>query len=1192
MADLLVSAVVSAVVKKVTESLVQRIGEMWGINGQRERLHNMLLEIQAVLPDAEQRANSNTAVKSWLEKLKSAAYDADDLLDNFCYQELHRDAIRHGQKVSNISSFLSLQNPSLFQYKLSGKLKKLIGRIDGLLVQMERFRFGQGQHVQVVNRARTDSLVVQSKVVGREKDKEEIIKLLLETSDNSDLRVVPVVGMGGVGKTTLAQLVYNDPRVKEHFELALWICVSEEFNIGIVVKSIIELVVGDCNVPINNMELLQRRLRKVLEEKRYILFLDDVWNENVNEWEHLRALLKYGDSRSAVIVTTRSRRVAFIMGTMRSYNLGCLSEDDSWNLFHRRAFSMGVEESRELVKIGKKMVENCRGLPLAINALGSLMSCKYEVQEWLAIYEESRIWETRLVQNEVLPVLRLSYDHLPSYMKQCFAFCAVFPKDYELDKEKLIQYWMANGFIPFDGPGSLEMKGNDIFNELAWRSFFHDVKQFRSVHRIETKCKMHDLMHDLAQSIMGDECLSTLEIPAQISHPIITIRHISTKRIPLDINKTMNNFPSIRSLISISTNGSGYACNIGFQKSISLRILEFKVYNRLLEKTMITPEKMKYLRYLELQCSETLLPEAICTLYLLQTLRLTRCRQLIKLPEGMRFMSILRHLYIEDCSNLISMPPGHGLLNCLQILTTYIIGIGPGNSIAELKNLNLHGTLHLYNIRKVRDVNNAREANLIAKLNLDNLALCWGILDANQSAEFKVAKSNDLEVMYCDPHEVLDALKPCNNLKVLQVAQYMGDEFPVWMMEYSMLENLIELYIIDCRKCTKMLPVDKLPFLQILNLQFLNNLRHLCHSGCTIGQSAKDISIAFPSLESMVLYEMPNLSSWYEGEFENETSLVFPVLKRLEIINCHKLTAMPIVPFLENLSVKGNILLSCFATRLTTLKGLSLESYDGDNENENESLFFQPSEFLNNLSLTGYNSIIPIGAKTGEEGSVPLTKCRVLNLISSKIFLSLDIVSNSSLWFWKCFTFLEELVIRYCDNLIYWPEDELRSMNCLRRIDVGFCPNFLGSPSGRSITGALLPNLEIMWIHHCPNLVKIPKCSTSIRELCIHCCLNLRSLPEWLGSMVALKKFKIIGCENLHFLPLSMGGLTSLKKLVISRCPNIRALPEGLLQQLKNLDELWIEGCPHLGREFKKDGKYRHMTSEIRFTKIRGDLLY
>ncbi|KAJ3678763.1 hypothetical protein LUZ61_021304 [Rhynchospora tenuis] len=377
MADLLVSALIPAVMKKAADSLVQRLGEMWGINDQRERLHNLLLEIYAVLPDAEDKSNSNVAIKSWLQNLKTAAYDAGDLLDEFCYEELRRDAVRRGHKVSNASGFFSLENPALFRYKMSGKLKKLVGRMDGLVVQMGRFGFQQGPRVQVANRVKTDAFVVESKVLGRDKDKENIVRILLEESNNEDLMVVPVVGMGGLGKTTLAQLVYNDPRVKDHFKLPLWVCVSQDFNIGLLIRSVIELVMGKCEVPIDNMELLRRRLHEAIGGKRYLLVLDDVWNENIDEWDRLRALLNCGDPESAIIVTTRIDTVASIMGTVESNKLGIL----------------------------------------------------------------------------------------------------VFPKDFHMDKEKLIQYWMASGFIPSDGPGSPEMRGGDIFDELVWRSFFQDVKQ-------------------------------------------------------------------------------------------------------------------------------------------------------------------------------------------------------------------------------------------------------------------------------------------------------------------------------------------------------------------------------------------------------------------------------------------------------------------------------------------------------------------------------------------------------------------------------------------------------------------------------------------------------------------------------------------------------------------------------------------
>ncbi|KAJ4750064.1 Disease resistance protein RGA2 [Rhynchospora pubera] len=463
--------------------------------------------------------------------------------------------------------------------------------------------------------------------------------------------------------------------------------------------------------------------------------------------------------------------------------------------------------------------------------------------------------------------------------------------------------------------------------------------------------------------------------------------------------------------------------------------------------------------------------------------------------------------------------------------------------------------------------------------------------------------------MHYDPHEILDALKPYSNLKVLQVAQYPGNKFPVWMTEYETLANLIELYIIDCRKCTKIPPVNKLPSLQILYLKFFDNLSHLCNSGSTRGDIDGDSQKFFTSLNKLVLFEMPNLSSWCEVEVRNETSLVFPKLKKLEIINCPKLTAMPDVPKLKELSVKGNKTLSCIATRLSTLRVLSLEKHGGDTESTNEILSFQSWVSLDRLELSGYNSIVPIGTNEGEEPRVTPTKCHSLQLKSSNFLFSLDVVPNSLLWLWKCFMFVKFLSIHKCDNFIYWPQKELTSLNYLTYISVLSCLNFLGSqqesPYERSITETLLPKLKSMMFSHCPNMVEIPKCSASIQTLEIIGCEKLQCLPEWLGSMVALKDLEIGGCKNMHSLPSSIGGLTSLEKLNISNCPNLgnlpagmeglkalellqiiecpnlKVLPEGLLQQLKNLDELWIERCPHLEWKFRIHCKYRSLTSKI-----------
>ncbi|XP_039855445.1 putative disease resistance protein RGA3 [Panicum virgatum] len=253
----------------------------------------------------------------------------------------------------------------------------------------------------------------------------------IQKKDQKVVQVLPIIGMGGLGKTTLAKMVYNDHRVQNHFELKMWHCVSKNFEATTIVRSVIELATkGTCDLP-DNMELLQGKLQEVIGRKRFLLVLDDVWNEEQRLWEDdLKPLLcsSKGGSRSMILVTSCIQQVASIMGTLPHLELACLSEDDSCTLFTKKAFnSKGAQEQTdELVILGKHIVNRCKGLPLALKTMGGLMSTMHQVQEWETI-AESNIGDTN---NGVLSILKLSYRYLSSEMKQCFAFCAVFPKDY------------------------------------------------------------------------------------------------------------------------------------------------------------------------------------------------------------------------------------------------------------------------------------------------------------------------------------------------------------------------------------------------------------------------------------------------------------------------------------------------------------------------------------------------------------------------------------------------------------------------------------------------------------------------------------------------------------------------------------------------------------------------------------------
>ncbi|KAM0828234.1 hypothetical protein ACQ4PT_067679 [Festuca glaucescens] len=447
---------VRGVASKAASVLVQTVTRMCGLDDDRDTLELHLLAVERKLASAEERSETDLAVKRWMRKLRAVAYEADDVLDEFEYEALRRKYQIGESKKRKVLSYITHHSPLLFRFSMSTKLKNILQKIGKLVEEMNKFGLESSAPVECAT------------IYGRDDDEKVITKLLLDQRDQRKVQLLPIFGMGGLGKTTLAKMVYNDQVIQQHFQLKMWHCVSDNFDVIALVKSIIELATnGRCNLP-DSMDLLQKRLGEVIGQQRFLLVLDDVWNEDERKWEDdLKPLLcSVGASGSAIVVTCRSQKVASVMQTLQPHKLACLNEEDSWELFAQKAFSSGVEEQAELVTIGRRIVKKCRGLPLALKAMSGLLSSYQQVQEWKAI-DESNIGDNVRGKDEILPILKLSYKHLSSEMKQCFAFCVVFPKDYMLDKDELIQLWIANGFIQEEGTMDLAQKGELIFHNLV-----------------------------------------------------------------------------------------------------------------------------------------------------------------------------------------------------------------------------------------------------------------------------------------------------------------------------------------------------------------------------------------------------------------------------------------------------------------------------------------------------------------------------------------------------------------------------------------------------------------------------------------------------------------------------------------------------------------------------------------------------
>ncbi|CAL4902637.1 unnamed protein product [Urochloa decumbens] len=842
---------------KASSYLLEQYQVMEGMEEQHGVLKRKLPAILDIIADAEeQAAKHREGAKAWLEALRKVAYQANDVFDEFAYEALRRKAMKEGHYkmlgMGAIKLFPS-HNRVVFRHRMGNKLRMVLQAIEVLIAKMNAFRFEfRPGHPVPVNYLRENSSQINDPMdiarASRDEDRKKVVKALIDQVNNVNLTIFPIIGMGGLGKTTLAQLVYNDPDIQKHFQLRLWVCVSDYFDVDSLAKRIVEE--NGCQASGNSA---LDKLQSAVSGKRYLLVLDDVWNrDEAHKWEKLKSYLEHGGSGSSVLTTTRDQEVAqLMMGTTEgAYKLGNLGDDFLAEIIKMRAFSSKQEKDwpHDLVNMVGDFVKRCAGSPLAATALGSMLSTKTTVDEWKDVLSRRAICDEK---NGILPILKLSYNCLPSHMRQCFAFCAMFPKDYEIDVEMLIQLWMANGFIPEKKGAHPETYGKNIFIELASRSFFQDVKgipfEFNDIEVSRVTCKIHDLMHDVALDSMGKECAAIATEESKSEDFPHSARHLLLSgynpEIVLNASQEKGS-PVIQTLLCEEY---VYGDLQHLSKYMSARALRIKTERAL----FLKPRCLHHLRYLDLSRSDIKsVPEDIRILYHLQTLNLSDCDNLERLPKGMKYMTALRHMYTHGCQKLNSMPADLRHLTSIQRLTCFVASAGSDCSkVGELGRLDdLGGHLELRQLENVKEAD-AKEAKLRNKKNLDRLTLRW--------------TNSDKEVENSDGG-VLESLEPHDGLKVLRIYSCSIDTCPAWM---NKLQGIVELELSDCKTLKKLPAIfPLLEKLLIIGCKSLAALPKASITKETFGGIETEYRSAFPALKEMELEDVDMFQRWEAGE--------------------------------------------------------------------------------------------------------------------------------------------------------------------------------------------------------------------------------------------------------------------------------------------------------------------------------------